>query len=152
MKHMMRLALMLLVLVGLLVGCGQAADDGGDAAPAGDVAFKVTGMVDKEMGMSEADLKAMDTVEADYTNKDGETTTYTGVPVNALLDAAGADDGAGTVTFVAADGYAADVAMDEIRGCDTCIVAFVDGGGLRSVLPDFPGNVQVRDLIEMQVK
>ena len=73
MKHMMRLALMLLVLVGLLVGCGQAADDGGAAAPAGDAAFKVTGMVDSELAMTEDDVKAMDTVYVDFTNKDGET-------------------------------------------------------------------------------
>lgn len=54
--------------------------------------------------------------------------------------------------FVADDGYTAEAALADILSCDQCIVAFRDGGGYLSVLPDFPGNVQVKGLIELQVK
>ncbi|MBU1877765.1 MAG: hypothetical protein KJ734_02330, partial [Chloroflexi bacterium] len=41
-------------------------------------ALKVTGQVDKEMAWSEDEVKAMKTAEAQYTNKQGEMSTYTG--------------------------------------------------------------------------
>lgn len=151
MRHTVRLSLVLLVLVGLLVGCGQAGGGGG-SAPSADSAFKVTGMVDTEMGWTEDEMKAMDTMEAESTNKDGETSTYTGVGINTILDEAGVQDGASTVSFIADDGYSADVALDEVRGCSDCIISFRDQGGFSVVMPGFPGNVQVKGVIEMQVK
>jgi hypothetical protein len=151
MKHILRLSLVFLVLVGLLVACGQASDGGG-SAPAADAAFKVTGMVDNEMGWTEDEMKAMDTMESESVNKDGEASTYTGVPINTILGEVGVQDGASTVTFVADDGYSADVALDEVRGCADCIISFRNQGGFSVVMPGFPGNVQVKGVIEMQVK
>lgn len=151
MRHAMRLSLLVLVLVALLAGCGQAADEGG-SAPSADAAFKVTGMVDNEMGWTEDEMKTMDTMEAESVNKEGEASTYTGVPINAILDEVGVQDGATTVSFVADDGYSADVALDEVRGCSDCIISFRNQGGFSVVMPGFPGNVQVKGVIEMQVK
>jgi len=152
MKHLMRLSFVMLVVVGLLVGCGGATEDAGDAGATGDTAFKVTGMVGVEKAWTLAELKAMDTLEADYTNKDGETTTYTGVAINALLDEAGAEAGAATIALIADDGYSADVTLDEIAGCANCIIGFRDDGRLMSVLPGFAGKVHVKGVVEMQVK
>jgi hypothetical protein len=94
----------------------------------------------------------MDTIEAESTNKSGETSTYTGVPVNALLDLAGVKSDASTVVFVADDGYAAEVALDEVRACQDCIASFRNKGGFSIVMPGFPGNLQVKGVIEIQVK
>lgn len=155
MKHLMRLSFVMLVVVGLLVGCGQSAGDSADSEPAADaadVAFKITGMVDSEKAWPEDEIKAMDTMDAESTNKDGETNTYTGVSMNALLDAAGVQDGAATVTLIADDGYSVDVVLDEVRGCSDCIISFRSEGGFTSVLPGFPGNTGVKGIIEMQVK
>jgi len=152
MKHLIRLSFVMLIVVGLLVGCGGAAEDAGDAGASAESAFKVTGMVDAEKAWTLAELEAMDTLEANYTNKDDETTTYTGVAISALLDAAGVGAGAAGITLVADDGYSADVTLEEIAGCADCIIGFRDDGGLMSVLPGFPGKVQVKGVIEMQVK
>ncbi len=150
MKKRFTLLALVLVLVMALAACGGG--NGGEAPVAeGEVALRITGNVGTEMAWSEAQVRALETIEVDYTNRDGEPTTYTGVAVNTLLAQAGVS-GASSVTFVAADDYTAKVALDELQACADCIVAFVDGGGFRSVLPGFASNVQVRDLVEIRVQ
>jgi tungstate transport system substrate-binding protein len=120
-------------------------------APA-NAALKITGMVDQEIGWTEEEVRAMDTIEAQSTNKAGETSTYTGVPISALLALAGIKSDATTLTFVADDGYTADAALADVQGCADCIVSFRNQGGFSTVLPGFPGSLQVKGVVEIQVK
>jgi tungstate transport system substrate-binding protein len=117
-----------------------------------DAALKIAGSVNTEAGWTEEEIQALDTIDVEYTNKDGETTTYTGVPINTLLSQVDIDAGATTLVFVADDGYTAEAALSDVQDCDNCIVAFQDGGGFRTVLPDFSGKAQVKGVIEIQVK
>jgi tungstate transport system substrate-binding protein len=118
--------------------------------PAGDFALRITGPA-TEIGLTEADLRAMETLDVDYTGKDGAVTTYTGVPMNALLEMAGAGEGA-TIVLVADDGYTAEIALADVQSCENCIVAFDPEGGLRSVLPEQSGKLQVKHLVEIQIQ
>jgi hypothetical protein len=97
-------------------------------------------------------VRAMDTIEAESTNKKGETSTYTGVPINALLEKASVNESATTVVFVADDDYTAEVALSELQGCSDCIVSFRDQGGFSIVMPGFPSNLQVKGVVEIQVE
>ena len=94
----------------------------------------------------------MDTIQAESTNKQGEAQTYTGVLISDLLGKADPKDDATTVVFVADDGYTAEVPLADVEACQDCIVSFRDGGGFSTVLPGFPGNVQVKGVVEIQVK
>jgi hypothetical protein len=140
----------LILLAGVLVGCGGAAGTEGGAG--GDVALKITGNVEKEMGWTEDEVRAMDTIEAESTNKEGETATYTGVPINALLDKAGVKSGATAVAFVADDDYTAEATLAEVQGCADCIVSFRNQGGFSIVMPGFSSKLQVKGVVEIQVK
>jgi tungstate transport system substrate-binding protein len=128
---------------------GEAPAGGGIPANA---ALKITGNVSGEIGWTEEAVRAMDTIEAESTNKQGETKTYTGVPINALLELAGVGADATTLTFVADDGYTAEVALAEVQACEDCIVSFREQGGFSTVLPGFPGSLQVKGVVEIQVK
>jgi hypothetical protein len=99
---------------------------------------------------TKSDLEALGTMDADYTGKDGETTTYTGVSLAALLKDAGLTVGE-DVTFVASDGFEGGVTLAEAMECSNCIVAF-DGESLRMVMPDFGGKANVKGVIEIQVE
>jgi hypothetical protein len=125
-------------------------------APAGGIpegaALKITGKVDQEIGWLEEDVRAMETMEAESTNKQGETETYTGVSINKLLEMAGPAADATKVVFVADDGYTAEVALAELQACADCIVSFRTQGGFSIVMPGFPGGVQVKGVIEIQVQ
>lgn len=140
--------LVMLVLAALLAGCSA-----GEAAPAAEEApaeeSAAAALTVGDAGYSMADLEGMDTMTVEYTGKDDTTVEYTGVPVTALLSEAGLEGE--TVVFTASDGYAAELAMAELEGCADCVVAF-DGDSLRMVLPGFPGNVQVKDVVEISMK
>ena len=116
----------------------------GEAAP-----MEETALVVGEMAYTMSQLEAMDTLEVDYTGKDDEVTTYTGVLVLDLLAEAGLEGE--TAVFIAGDGYEAELALAELKDCPDCVVAF-DDGELRMVLPGFPGNVQVKGVVELSVK
>ena len=118
----------------------------------GEIALKVTGSVAKEQAWTEAQVKAMDTVEAESTNKEGEASTYTGVLITDLLAEAQPNADATTVVFVADDGYTAEISLDELNACADCIVSFRNQGGFSTVLPDYSGKLQVKGVIEIQVK
>ncbi len=130
----------LLVLVALLAACAPQATE--EAA--------VALLTVNEKAYTQADLEALGTTSVDYTDKDGVTTTYEGVVISALLADAGADSGT-DVTFIAADGYEASLTVEEALACANCIVAF-DGEGLRTVMPDMSGKLNVKDLIEISVQ
>jgi len=162
MKKSMSLLFVLLTLAALLLtGCAkteetptveaQAAEEVVAEVPAA-VALRITGLVANEMAWSEAEVKAMETVTVQSTNKDGVLSDYTGVSLNALLALAGVSADATGLVFVADDGFTAEVTLAEIQACTDCIVSFRSNGGFSTVLPGFPNNVQVKGVVEIQVR
>jgi len=117
-----------------------------------DAALKITGKVGSEIGWTEDHVRAMDTIKAESTNKNGEVRTYTGVSINVLLELADVEGDATTVVYVADDGHTADVALSEVQACQDCIVSFRNQGGFSIVMPGFSGALQVKGVVEIQVK
>jgi len=170
MKSLKTLLMLLIVAAFLLTGCAQAEPaaptESGEAAPVeeeavaedasapaegGDIALTLTGDVASEMAWTEAEVKAMDAIEAESTNKDGETSTYTGVLISDLLALAKPNEGANTVTFVADDGYSGEATLEEVLACPDCIVSFRNQGGFSTVLPGFSGKLQVKGVVTIEV-
>lgn len=116
------------------------------------VALKITGKVGKEMGWPEADVRAMKTVDVQSTNSKGATETYTGVPIGELLALAAPAADAKTIEFVADDGYKAEAPLADVLACKDCIVSFRSNGGFSTVLPKFAKNLQVKGVVEMNLK
>lgn len=56
----------------------------------------------------------MDTVDVEYTGKDGTVTTYTGIPMYTLLALAGAEERA-ALLLVSSDGYTAEIALADVQ-------------------------------------
>ena len=117
-----------------------------------DAALHITGMVKNEQAWTEDEIRSMETMDTEYTNKSGEMETYTGVSLNALLELAEVKTKATTLVFVADDGYTAELPVVEAQACADCIVAFRNNGGFSTVMPEFPSNLRVKGVIEIQVK
>jgi hypothetical protein len=152
---------LVVLVLGLLAGCAAPAEPqeavaeteaAEAAAPAGDVALKVTGLVGTEMAWTEAEIKAMETMTVEAANKDGEMKSYDGVLINTLLTLAGPAADATTVVYVADDGFTGEVPLADVVACTNCIVSFRSQGGFSIIMPDFPGNVQVKGVVEIQLK
>ena len=153
-KRLWYLFFVFVLLVSVLVACGSTPEPTTPPEPAASekAALKITGNVSQEMAWTEEEVRAMETMEAESTNKSGETETYTGVSLNALLEMAGPAGDATTVTFVADDGYTGEMALADLQACADCIASFRNQGGFSIVAPGFPGSVQVKGVIEIQVK
>ena len=128
------LIIVIIIVLALLSAC---------AGSSGDPVLSVGG---KEY--TKAGLEKLETMTVDYTNKDGETTAYTGVVLTALLDDAGVTNSNAMITFIAGDGYEAEIAMADLTACSNCILAF-DDDSLRTVMPDMSGKLQVKDVVEI---
>jgi hypothetical protein len=146
MKNKLLTLISFVFILAIITGCASKPSVPTDAA------FKITGMVDNLVGWTNDELRGMDTIDVETTNKAGETVNNTGVKLNTLLDSAKVQSGAATIVFVGDDGYTAEASWEEIKACADCIVAFGDEGGFNMVLPGFPGNVQVKGVVEIQVK
>jgi hypothetical protein len=161
-KKLFVLFIVLALFVGLIAGCRTTTAQPTTivepttavepTAAAAAAALKITGNVETEMTWSEEEVKAMPTMEAQNTNKAGELSTYTGVSLNSLLDLAKPKSDATGLAFVADDGFTAEVTLAEVRGCADCIVSFRENGGFSTVLPGFAGKLQVKGVVEIQVK
>jgi hypothetical protein len=57
-----------------------------------------------------------------------------------------------TLTSVFSQVLSAEVPLADIEACADCIVAFRNQGGFSIVAPGFPDNVQVKGVVEIQVK
>jgi hypothetical protein len=139
-----------ITLLAAPIGC--SGPSGGREAASGEVALEITGNVDCETNWSEEEVRSMDTIEAESTNKEGQASTYTGVPIKGLLQEAGISNAATTVTFVTEDDYTADVELSEVQACDDCIVSFRNQGGFSIVMPGYSGDLQVKGVVEIQVR
>jgi DMSO/TMAO reductase YedYZ molybdopterin-dependent catalytic subunit len=123
-----------------------------EAPAASAFALTITGKVETEMGWSEDEIKAMTTLDVEATNSKGEKDTYTGVLLSDLLNLAKPASDATTIVFVADDGFTAEAPLADVMACTDCILSFRTKGGFSSVLPAFAKNLQVKGLIEIQVK
>jgi DMSO/TMAO reductase YedYZ molybdopterin-dependent catalytic subunit len=104
-----------------------------------------------EKDYSQAQLEALGVQDSEFTNRDGEVTTFSGTSLRELLANAGIDQPGNLLIITAADDYEATVAVDEVLECDDCILAF-DNESLRLVMPEFPGNLQVKDVVRISLE
>ncbi len=123
-----------------------------EEAPAAEAALQVTGAVASPQAWTEDEAKAMNAIDVEATNSKGEASSYTGVLLSELISAAQPNADATTVVFVADDGYTAEVALDELLACEDCIASFRSKGGFSTVLPGYEGSLQVKGVVEIQVK
>jgi len=130
----------LFVLIALITAC----------TPQAQATEEVVILTVNDTSYTQSALEALGTTAVDYTDKDGVVTTYDGVLLSTLLTDAGADSGT-DVTFTAADGYEANMTVEELMACTNCIVGF-DDGSLRTVMPDMSGKLNVKDLASITVQ
>lgn len=108
----------------------------------------VQGLVAEALALTADDLQAMEVVELTLEHPKSGEQPYTGVRLNALLDEAAVQPDAGQLVLTAADGYAVEVALEEVRACEDCLVAFTDEPDvLQMAMPGFPSSAWVKGVV-----
>ena len=165
MKNAQITFLLLTAFALLLTACGGATPEPAPTEPAApamleapapteesmpEIALKVTGDVASEQAWTEDEVKAMDTLDVESTNNSGEKSTYTGVLLSDLISAAKPNADANMVTFVGES--TAEISLEEVMACTDCVASFRNKGGFSVVMPGFGDKLQVKDVVEIQVK
>lgn len=141
MRHIKTLSVLFFITILLMTACAKS-----------EITLQVTGNVANEKGWTGDQVGKMDTIEAEYTNKNGDISTYSGVLINDLLGEAKVNEGASMVVFLGDDGYTAEVTLEELQACPDCIVSSQNQDSFRIVMPGFSGKLQVKGVVEIQVK
>jgi hypothetical protein len=142
------LVLSVLALLALLLSaCGPAATP----EP---VTLTVSGLVDKELQLTDAALHAMDVVTLNLSHPKNGPADYTGVRLNDLLNQAGIKAGATTVTLTASDGFTNDLDLATVQACMDCMIAFdpATPGVYNAAMPDQSSKSWVKGLVSITVK
>ena len=126
--------------------------------------LKVTGKVDHPLSLTLDELRCMPKVTATPLLACGDlfkdSAEWGGVPIQEILTRASVQAGAKTVTLLGADGYNADIDLDDALKQQNYLayewegqpVPILHGFPLRAVFPDFGGWAWVKWLVGIDVK
>ena len=109
-------------------------------------------MVNQDLTLKDADLRAMEIVTITAEAKDGPK-DFQGILLNQLLDLAGLQDGVTKLVFTASDDYSSEVNLSDVRDCPKSLLAFMDTPGTYMiVLPDLATSTWVKNVVKIEVK
>ncbi len=114
--------------------------------------LEVAGLVSAAKTFSAADLNALGVVDVQVEHPKKGPLDVSGILLNDLLEAAGLNAGALTLTIVASDGYSVDVALSDVLACAKCLVIIDEDGTLATVMEGLPTSTWVKDVIKLEVK
>ena len=133
------------IILAILIAAAMVSACGASSEPI----LSITGSTAKTYTKKE--LMDFSQVESAFMNKDGEVTNFIGVPMVSIIENCEVETYSG-VTMVASDGYSAEITYEELTTYNKCIFTFLVNDGLLAVMPDFSSKLQVRDLIELQIR
>lgn len=119
-------------------------------APAAEPVLTVTGAVDQELALTDADLHAMEVVKLNAEHPKNGPTDYEGVRLSEVLAKAGVKAGASKLVFTASDGYTSEVPYADVEACADCLVAF-DGSDLNMVMPGMSSKAWAKMVVKIEV-
>ena len=115
-------------------------------------ALTITGMVNHEITLKDAELRALQIVTLTAEAKDGPQ-DFQGVYLNPILDMAGIQDGATKLVFTASDDYTVEVNLSDVRECPKSLLAFMETpGAYMIVLPEQPTSTWVKNVVKIEVR
>jgi DMSO/TMAO reductase YedYZ molybdopterin-dependent catalytic subunit len=119
----------------------------------GEAGLVLSGLVENELTLTEADLRAMDVVKITAEHPKKGPQDYEGVRLSTLLDMAKVKQEATKLVITASDGFTAEVFLAEVQASPDCLVAFTDTPGVFSmVMPGLPSNTWIKGVVKIEVQ
>ena len=119
------------------------------AAPAG-ASLMVTGLVKAELTLTTADPAGLEVVKLTAEHPKTGPGQYEGVRLNAVIEKAGLQDGAGAIVISASDGFSNEVPLADVKACADCLVGIADGK-FNMVMPGLSSKSWVKDVTKIEV-
>lgn len=123
----------------------------------------ISGLVDHPLSLNYDELRCMPRVTAVtriVCSTFTDSASFTGVPLAAILNPAGIQDGAERIELVGADGYTARVPLEEALKADNYLayewqgkpLPILHGFPIRALFPSLAGAFSVKWLVEIRVQ
>ena len=142
-----------IVLICLVVLISLALSACGSTAKAGPVTLTVSGLVGKQLSLTDADLHAMKVANITAEQPKVGSKSFKGVHLSDLLSKAQVQSGAANLAFAASDDYSAELDLAMVNACADCMVAFTDTAGTYLlVMPGQAGKLWVKNLVKIEAK
>ena len=135
-----------LVKYGFISTTGDKSGAAATAAP-----LEITGLVNKSVKLTAADLKKLKQVSVKATDKGGSEQSYTGAAIADVLKLATVKSTAKTVTFIGGDGYSKNIALADLNAANGVIV-IDENGAFRNILPTQAPGFWIKGLVRIDVK
>ncbi len=131
----------------------EVAETTEEPAEAGEAEFTLSGLVENELKLTEADLRDMDVVKITAEHPKKGPTDYEGVRLSTLFEAAKVKADAKKLVLTASDGYTSEVFLAEVTASPDCLLAFTDEEGVFSlVMPNLPSSAWVKGIVKIEIK
>lgn len=115
--------------------------------------FVLTGLVENELNLTEADLRALEVVKITAEHPKKGPQDYEGVRLSNLLDMAKVKPEATKLVITASDGFKAEVFLAEVQAIPDCLVAFSEEAGVfNMVMPTLPSSVWTKGVVKIEVQ
>ncbi len=126
---------------------------GGDDSAVAAVALALSGDFEEAREWPWEELEALEMITAEVAGpRDGDPVSeYTGVSLMAFLEAAGVGADAEMLVATASDGFAAEIDLAAAQTCEECMIVLEDNS-LRLIMPGFPSNNWVRDVVSLEAQ
>lgn len=124
-----------------------------EAEPTGAAQFTLTGLVENELSLNEADLRALEVVKISAEHPKKGIMEYEGVRLSTLLDMAKVKPEVKKLVLTASDGYSSEVFLAEVQASPDCLLAFTDEEGVFSlVMPDLPSSAWIKGIVKIELQ
>lgn len=123
------------------------------AAPQIGAPLVITGLVGKDLSLSETDLRAMTVANITADQPKVGSKSFSGVRFSDLMTAASVKSEATSLVMTASDGFSSTIDLTTLKACADCMVAFTDTPGtFMSVMPGQTGKMWVKGLVMLEFK
>lgn len=147
---------LIVVIPMLLAACGGTPKVDWELSISGDVSNPVTYTFDD---LAKMDMIDLDDVYMEKSRGEDEVRSFSGIPLDTLLETAGAPTDYSTITAIAADGYAIEISKDEMvdgilamkQNGKWIVNEDPDAGPIRLVFPLTPADRWVFQIQEIVV-
>ncbi len=112
----------------------------------------ISGLVTSPRSYSVADLRALPQVTVKAKDRTGADVTFSGVPLATILQAIGLKPETKSLVFTGADNYQQEVPIEAIRADPDAIIALLDDGSIRNILPTLAPRFWVSTLVTIEAR
>jgi DMSO/TMAO reductase YedYZ molybdopterin-dependent catalytic subunit len=114
--------------------------------------LKVAGNLRNQLVLTLDSIQALGVEEVEMEHPKKGAVTYEGIRLEVLLSLAGIEEDSTALVMTAADGYSAEVPLQQVYDCKNCLVALEEDGTLTMAMDGMDSGFWVKDIIHLMVR